>query len=202
MESPDREVPQYFNIEVSLVWRVQIERFHCILIQRFPQYRESRQRGSTLAKIVNQEGENGTYLNFSLHVQEDWTVLSLHTTRSEWMGGVSVRGSSNGLCTTMVAIFSSAKANPCFAYIKNEGLVVFLTRFLYNGEVNGFSLHDGAEKELPINCLSVRYSMCHILSSCCLLRLLSDFLEVDDSEIPLDVAILPGHLKDVLLDAE
>ena len=28
MESPDREVPLYLNTEVSLVWRVQIERFH------------------------------------------------------------------------------------------------------------------------------------------------------------------------------
>ena len=32
---PDREVPLYLT-EVSSVWRVHIERFHCILIQRFP----------------------------------------------------------------------------------------------------------------------------------------------------------------------
>ena len=32
MESPDREVPLYLTTEVSLAWRVQIERF---LIQRF-----------------------------------------------------------------------------------------------------------------------------------------------------------------------
>ena len=34
MESPDREVPLYLNTEVSLVWRVQIERFHCSSILR------------------------------------------------------------------------------------------------------------------------------------------------------------------------
>ena len=29
MESPDREIPLYLNTELSSVWRVQIERFHC-----------------------------------------------------------------------------------------------------------------------------------------------------------------------------
>ena len=37
MESPDKEVPLYLNTDVSLVWRVQIERFHFLRRQQLDQ---------------------------------------------------------------------------------------------------------------------------------------------------------------------